>query len=229
MKLYDLPWGPYPMRVTIYLREKGLEGDVEIIKLEPSDDKKTNWLPDYLKGLSPVGSLPIFVDDDGQAVGQSLAILEYLEETKKGPDLLGATPAARARTREAVSVFDEALTFFGVWTRHGSNVYKGSLRESQEAAEIGAERYGQKLRLGERMIGEHAFVAGDNPTIADCVAMATLQFAAEFYSVQIPDDCPRLAAWYDRFAQRPSVTPLRVPEKILELSRGLPSQTGITI
>lgn len=228
MKLYDLPWGPYPMRVTIYLREKGLD-DVEIIKLEPSDDKKTNWVPHHVKGLTPIGSLPVFVDDDGTAVGQSLAILEYLEETKTGPDLMGATAAARARTREAVAVFDEAVTFFGMWARHGSDVYKNSLRESRDAAEIGAERYGQKLRVAEQMIGDNAFVAGPDVTIADCVAMATLQFAAEFYSVPIPEDCPKLAAWYDRFAKRPSIVPLAIPDSIFKLSRGLPSQTGITI
>lgn len=217
------------MRVTIYLREKGLN-DVEIIELEPPVDKKTNWPPDFLKPLTAQGSLPVFLDDDGTAVGQSLAILEYLEETKKGPDLMGATAGARARTREAVSVFDEAIAFFGVWARHGSSVYEGSpFKHSLEAAQVGAERYGQKLRLAERVIGDNEFVAGPNVTIADCVAMATLQFVVEFYSVQIPADCPKLIAWYDRFSKRPSFKPLTIPENMLEISRGLTGQTGITI
>lgn len=225
MKLYDFPWGPYPLRITLYLAEKGLT-DIEIVTLEPPLDK-AGWPPPFLTALTPAGSLPVIVDDDGTVVGQSLAILEYLEETSPGPDMLGATPAERARTRDTVAVFDEAIAFFGLWSRHGSMLNRGIIRESPEAASIGAERYGQKLRLAERMIGDREFLAGDKVTIADCVAMAALQFTREFYGVAIPADCPLLAAWYDRFATRPSVRPLRFPADQLALAYDLPAQSGL--
>jgi glutathione S-transferase len=116
MKLYDFPWGPYPLRITIYLAEKGLS-NVDVVKLEPPLNKK-DWPPPFLRALTPAGSLPVMVDDDGTVVGQSLAILEYLEETRPGPDMLGATAAKRARTREMVAVFDEAIAVlvFGLGT-----------------------------------------------------------------------------------------------------------------
>jgi glutathione S-transferase len=231
MKLYDLPWGPYPLRITIYLAEKGIT-DVEIIKMElPSD--KSNWPPAFLKELTPAGSLPVIVDDDGTAIGQSLAILEYLEETRTGPNLLGATAADRARTREVISVFDEAIAFFGLWARHGSLLTRGTLhKESLEAAAIGAERYGQKLRLAERMLKKRQkgqFLTGPNVTIADCVAMATLQFTNEFYGVPIPTDCSALIDWYTRFSTRPSVKKLTPPAHQHAIGRELIKQTGITI
>jgi glutathione S-transferase len=227
MKLYDFPWGPYPLRITIYLAEKGLS-EVEVIKLEPPLDK-SNWPPAFLKELTPAGSLPVIVDDDGTTVGQSLAILEYLEETRDGPDMIGATAAERARTREMASVFDEAIAFFGLWSRHGSRLNRGIIRESLEAAAIGAERYGQKIRLAERMLGNKPFMAGASATIADCVAMATLQFTREFYGVPIPGDCQRLIDWYGRFSERPSVSPLQFPEAQHAIARDLIGQTGLTL
>lgn len=227
MKLYNFAFGPYPQRVTIYLAEKGLT-EVELIRLEPPRGK-TGWSPTFLKGLTPAGSLPIIVDDDGTVVGQSLAILEYLEDTRPGLDMRGKTPATRARTREITAVFDEAMTFFGLWARHGSHLNRGIDRESQDVAEICAARYFLQLRLVERMIDDSEFLAGDTVTIADCVAMATLYYVAGFYDVPIPSDCPRLSDWYARFSLRPSVPVSEFPHEQHAIARNLMTQTGITI
>ena len=53
---------------------------------------------DYL-ALNPQGLVPALVTDDGAVLTQSLAIIEYLDETHPSPPLLPATPAARARVR----------------------------------------------------------------------------------------------------------------------------------
>lgn len=227
MKLYNFPFGPYPERVTIYVAEKGLT-DVELIRLEPPRGK-ANWPPAAIKGLSPSGSLPIIVDDDGTVVGQSLAILEYLEDTRASSDMRGKTPKDRARTREIINALDEALTFFGIWARHGSRLNRGIDRESQDAAEIGAERYLQKLRLAERMIIDAEFIAGDTVTTADCVAMAALHFTLGFYGVPIPSDCSRLSGWYARFSLRPSVSTPAYPPEQHAIALDLMAQTGIKI
>lgn len=190
MKLYNFAFGPYPQRLNIYLAEKGA-ANVERILFD-APDKNADMPPAAIKALTPTGSLPMLLDDDGTVIGQSLAILEYLEDTASGPDMLGATPAARARTRQFVHVVDEAMTFFGLWARHGSHLGHGAVRRSPEVAEICASRYFDQLRLIERMMGRDAFLAGDQVTIADCVAMAMLQYARDFYTVPIPPDCVRL-------------------------------------
>lgn len=225
MKLYDFPWGPYPLRITIYLAEKGIT-DAEVIKLQPPLDGFA-WPPSFIRELTPAGTFPVIVDDDGTTVAQSIAILEYLEETRDGPDMIGATPAERARTRELVAVFDEAIAFFGVWARHGSALNAGKVESNLAVAAIGAQRYGQKLRLAERMIGDGDFLAHGRVTIADCVAAATLHFTGRLYGVAIPTDCPKLATWYDGFFIRGSVPPLGVPPEQLAIAYGLPEQTGI--
>lgn len=79
MKLYELPWGPYPRRVTIYLTEKGIL-NVERIAVDVMSD----WKTPAILALSPAGTLPILDVGDGTAIGPSVAILEYLEERFPG-------------------------------------------------------------------------------------------------------------------------------------------------
>lgn len=105
MKLYNFAFGPYPQRVNIYLAEKA-PANLEWIILD-APTCKTKWPPDEVAALSLTGSLPIIVDDDGTAVTQSLAILEYIEDTRPEPDMRGPTQAARARIRQLVAVLDE--------------------------------------------------------------------------------------------------------------------------
>lgn len=227
MKLYNFPYGPYPQRVTIYIAEKGL-GGIELVSLEPPG-VGANWPPTVIQKLSPSGSLPLLVDDDGTVVGQSLAILEYLEETRDAPNMLGKTARDRARTREIVATIDEALTYFALWARFGSRLNGSGEGDNKPIVALGAEQYVRRLRLAERMIVETEFLAGDTVSIADCVAMAMFQFALGFYGVPIPGDCPRLADWYRRFSLRPSVTAQAYPPAQHALAMGLMAQTGIRI
>lgn len=222
MKLHNFPWGLYPRRVTLYLAEKGIV-DVERIDIEP--DTAAEWPPPSLRALNPAGTLPVLDVGDGTIIRQSLAILEYLEERYPSPNMIGETPAARAATRELVAVIDEATTHFGIWAHKGSPLFAGREPQSAQAAAAGAEKYAHRLRLLEAMIVGDPFLTGDRVTIADCVAMALLQFVQEFYGVPLPDDCPRLAAWYARFLRRPSVPHHTYPPALLSLAQGLSEQT----
>ena len=51
------------------------------------------------RAVNPQMLLPALVDDDGPPLFQSLAIMEYLDETHPQPPLLPSTPRARARVR----------------------------------------------------------------------------------------------------------------------------------
>ena len=224
MKLYNFPFGPYPQRANIYVAEKGLI-DIEVILLDEPGSQ--SWPPKQIQGLTPAGSLPILVDDDGTVVGQSLVILEYLEDKFADTDLRGPTLAARAHTRQIVVALDEAMTFFGLWARHGSHLGRGVAQTSMEVAQICSARYFRQLRLIEKMMADTPFIAGSDVTIADCVAMATLQYAADFYEVPIPQDCPKLAQWYTGFSRRPSAVSPIYPQARRSLGAGLMQQTGI--
>ncbi|SCY92561.1 glutathione S-transferase family protein [Paracoccus tibetensis] len=226
MKLYNFSFGPYPQRLNIYLAEKNPHNVDQIIFSEPNPSADVP--PARIKALTATGSLPILRDDDGTVVEQSLVILEYLEERLPGPDMLGATAAARARTRQLVQAFDEAMTFFALWARHGSRLGVGKVPISMELAQICGSRFFDQLRLLDRMISAGEFVAGDHVSIADCMAMATLQYAHDFYGVPVPPDCERLTAWLDSFSLRPSARRPPYPEAKRARALGLMEQTGVT-
>ncbi len=218
MKLYELEWGLYPRRVGIYLAEKGIT-DIERIAF----DALSAWPAPEMTRLSPMGTVPILGTENGTLIRSSVAILEYLEERFPSPDLLGATPEARARTRELVSVIDEAAIYFGIWCRQASPLFAGRGQQNREAATMAADVYHVRLRQLDALIGETEgpFLAGQHVTIADCIATATLQFAEHCYGVPVPN-YDRLASWYAYFGKRPSATLPAYPEPVLALAYGLP-------
>src|SRR5579864_6194399 len=93
MKLYGYFRSSAAFRARIALNLKGLGYEQEFIHLRKNDQRS----PGYLK-LNPQGLVPALVDD-GRVFSQSLAIIEYLEETHPAPPLLPRDPAGRARVR----------------------------------------------------------------------------------------------------------------------------------
>lgn len=219
MKLYNFPWGPFPRRVAIFLAEKGIT-DLAQVEVE-FPHRPERWPPGFLRSINPAASLPALALEDGTTIGQSLAILEYLEERYPEPNLLGTTASERAATRALTAVFDEATTYFGIWARQGSRLNAERHMISVDAAAVGAERFTSRLRIAEAMASDGPFLTGTRVTIADCVAMALLEFVQDFYGVSIPDSCPKIRAWYQRFRERRVAPPCSYPPDMLAVSFGL--------
>jgi maleylacetoacetate isomerase len=93
MKLYGYFRSSAAFRVRIALNLKGLAYEQSSIHLRKNEQHR----PDYLS-LQPQGLVPV-LDDGGRVFIQSLAIVEYLDETHPAPRLLPADPAGRARVR----------------------------------------------------------------------------------------------------------------------------------
>lgn len=96
MKLYDYWRSTAAYRVRIVLNLKGIEADHEYVHLVK--DGGQNNLPEF-KAINPQGKIPALVLDDGTALGQSIAIMEYLEEVHPDPAILPVDPVARAQVR----------------------------------------------------------------------------------------------------------------------------------
>ncbi|AOB32025.1 maleylacetoacetate isomerase [Bordetella sp. H567] len=95
MQLYSYFRSSAAYRVRIALNLKGLPYDYATVHLLKEGGQQLK--PDYLR-LNPQALVPTLVD--GTAVlTQSMAIIEYLEETHPQPPLLPSTPVARARVR----------------------------------------------------------------------------------------------------------------------------------
>lgn len=81
-------------RVRIALGLKGLAADQVFHHLRRGEQRA----PDYL-AINPQGLLPALALDDGRVLTQSLAIVEYLDETHPQPPLLPSDPFAKAEVR----------------------------------------------------------------------------------------------------------------------------------
>jgi maleylacetoacetate isomerase len=94
VKLYDYFRSSAAYRVRIALSLKGIAPERAFVHLR----RGAQHAADYL-GLNPQGLVPLIVTDDGTALTQSLAIIEWLDETHPAPPLLPGAPAERARVR----------------------------------------------------------------------------------------------------------------------------------
>lgn len=222
MKLYEIEFGVYPRRVSIYLAEKGI-ADIERIAF----DLDQGWPPKEMSSLSPLGTVPILQVNQKLIIRSSIAILEYLEERYPTPPMIGRTPAEKARTREFVALADEATTMFGFWVRKVSPLFRGREEHNRDAGRLAAGWYYRRLREIDTLMHELEgdFLAGDIPTIADCITYSTIQFAYDLYDVPYPEDARRLMNWFHRFADRPSSATAPFPVELRVATQGLPALT----
>ena len=93
MKLYGYFRSSAAFRVRIALNLKGLAYGQVPVHLRKNEQQK----PDFL-AMQPQGLVPA-LEDEGAVFIQSLAIIEYLDETHREPPLLPADAAGRARVR----------------------------------------------------------------------------------------------------------------------------------
>ena len=93
MKLYGFSRSSAAFRVRIALNLKGIAWEHVNISLPDGDQ-----FDDGYRKLNPQGRVPTLIDGD-KILYQSMAILEYLEETQPKPAFLPSDPLGRARVR----------------------------------------------------------------------------------------------------------------------------------
>ena len=101
MKLYTYFRSSAAYRARIALNLKGIAFETLSIHLTRGGGQQHG--PAF-RAVNPQGRVPALALDDGDLLIQSLAIIEYLEETHPQPPLLPADPAARAHVRAIAQV-----------------------------------------------------------------------------------------------------------------------------
>ncbi|MFQ5608933.1 MAG: maleylacetoacetate isomerase, partial [Woeseiaceae bacterium] len=180
-------------RVRIALNLKGLDYNSVPINLAPSVSEQRS--DDYLK-RNPQGRVPFF--EDGQvAIGQSMAILEYLEETHPAPALLPDAAGARARIRSFCnSIACDVHPLNNVRVM----VYLKDELDASDSAYL--DWYAHWIHLGfqaaETFVSyapNSRYVYGNEVTLADCFLVPQMYNARRF---DVPlDDFPRLVEIVD--------------------------------
>lgn len=200
--LYHLILSPFCRKVRIILGEKGITFDLVA-------EKVWQRRPEFL-ALNPAGQVPVLALDDGAAIAESSAIVEYLEETYPQPNLMGGDPRSRAEVRRLVAWFD--LKFYREVTRNltGEKVQKrflGRGEPSSEAIRAGHANLPVHLEYIAWLTDRRNWLAGDQFSVADIAAAAHISTLD--YIGDVPWDEFRPAKdWYARIKSRPSFRPL---------------------
>jgi glutathione S-transferase len=179
---------PYVQRAAISLAEK--EVAFERIYVDLADK------PAWFRALSPLGKVPL-LKVGGSAIFESAVILEYLEETQPKP-LHPVEAVARAEHRSWIEFGSAVLN--DVW---------GFYSAPDEAAfEAKVRALVDKFAWIEARLPGGAYFAGDRFCLVDAAFGPVFRYFDAFDRIGnfgILDARPRIAAWRQALAARPSV------------------------
>jgi maleylpyruvate isomerase len=168
LQLYSYFRSSAAYRVRIALELKGLP--YSYVPVHLLKDGGAQHAPQYQR-LNPTELVPTLVDEDGHALGQSLAIMEYLDETQPAPALLPHDALGRARVRAlAQTVACE------IHPLNNLRVLQYLERDLKVTDAAKSDWYRHWITLGftalERMLADNPatgrFCHGDTPGLADC-------------------------------------------------------------
>lgn len=192
MKLYNYFRSSASFRVRVALELKGLAYDYVPVHLVKGEHKQ----PQYA-AMSPAMLVPVLQLDTGEHLGQSMAIIEYLDEIHPEPPLLPRDPLARARVRALAQ-----LIACEIHPLNNLRVLKYLTRELKLEEEAKNTWYRHWVRGGleafERELAQlppGTYCFGDTPTLADCCLVPQI-FNGRRFDVNF-EGLPRTMAAFD--------------------------------
>ncbi len=195
MKLYNYFRSSASFRVRIAMNLKGLPFDYISVHLAKGDHKKPEYAVIAADGLVPL--LKMNMDSNEVSLSQSMAIIEYLDETHPAAPLLPADALGRAKVRAlAQSIACE------IHPLNNLRVLKYLVKELKVDEEAKNTWYRHWVREGlesfERQLAQlprSIFCYGDTPTLADCCLVPQIANGKRF-NVNF-DGLPRTMAAYE--------------------------------
>lgn len=173
-------------RVRIALALKGVEHTIVPVHLLEGGGQQH---ADAYRAKNPMAQVPSLEIEGGVTLGQSMAILEYLEERYPEPPLLPEDLILRARARQLAEIVNS-----GIQPLQNLAVMKRLKAAGVEPNEWSADHIRRGLAayaaVCEPVAG--AFSVGDAPTLADCALVPQLYNARRF-AIDVAADFPLLA------------------------------------
>lgn len=187
-------------RCRIAFNLKGVAaGDRRFVHLRKGEQRADGYLERNPQGLVPALEL-----DDGTTLTQSLAIIEWLEETRPEPPLLPADPVRRALVRGFAQVI--ACDIHPLQNLRVLQYLREELGQSQAGLDAWCARWlGEGLAACEALAvrgGGGRFCFGDTPGLAD-VCLVPQMASADRFGVDT-SAMPRLRAIAAACAELPA-------------------------
>ena len=166
VKLYSYWRSSAAYRVRIALNLKGIDYEIAPVHL-PGDEQHS----EEFRAVNPQQLVPVLVDRS-RVIRQSMAIIEYLDETVAEPPLLPADALGRARVR-ALSL-DIACEIHPLDNLRVLRYLQSALKVSDNDKNRWYRHWVETgLEVVERQLAGHPqtgrFCHGDTPGMADCV------------------------------------------------------------
>jgi glutathione S-transferase len=203
MKLHITPGSPYARMARIVVIEKMLEDRVEVVLAKT----RTPDSPYYK--LNPSGRVPFLERDDGPGYEDSPLICLYLDRLDGKPTLHPDDSSQGWEVRRLEAMARSMLDGLSVWGRE--IIYRP---EGMRSEMILAHEAARALRLVDAFEKE-----ADHPVLTGPLNIAQITLGCALDGPNAPNVCdqewrsshPRLAAWAERIAARPSFTATRPP------------------
>lgn len=206
LEVFWISGSPFAWRVLLTLEVKRLSYTSRLLEASKADLKK----PEYLK-LNPRGKVPTLKDGDF-VLGESLAIMAYLDRKHPAPPLFGANAQETARIWRLISEYFSYLD--GPANRIIAPIYFGKVSEKREDIRAAVPAAHNELERAEGEIGSSPWFGGEAicaadiavyPFLKSLLRAASKETAAPLDLGLLPFDAryPRLAAWMQRVERIP--------------------------
>jgi maleylacetoacetate isomerase len=163
VKLYSYFRSSAAYRVRIALNLKGIAYDT--IPIHLIKDGGHNKRPEF-RAINPQMRVPVLVTPAGDTLTQSLAIIEYLDETHPQPPLLPKDPIARAKVRALAELI--ACDIHPLNNTSPLRYLKRDMGQDQGAIDTWYHHWVLSgFEALEAMIGEGPYLCGKEVTLAD--------------------------------------------------------------
>jgi glutathione S-transferase len=200
--LYGLSRSVYTRIARLALEEKDVRYTLEEVDIFESRGAPAEHLLRH-----PFGRIPAF-EHDGFRLYETGAITRYVDETFAGTHLQPQSPQARARMNQVIGVVDSYAYRPMVWGVFAARIVApraGTEVNETIVAEALAKSRTCCLAL-EQLLGANRYFAGTELTLADLHALPILlYFSLTPEGAATLATLPRLRAWLDNVAARPSV------------------------
>jgi len=199
VKLWYSPNSPYARKCVVIAEERGLSGAMEVVAVNPMEEGA-------LRKDNPLSKVPALVLDDGTALYDSTVIAEYLDSIgKTGAAFYPAGGKARWIALRRLSLADGMLDVLllrryaatktlgmdaGDWAKRWTTATNAALDEMEKEVAGGMPQWD---------IGAVGF--------ACALGYLDLRFASEDWR----KGRPKLAAWFETQAKRPSMIRSKPP------------------
>jgi glutathione S-transferase len=192
IRIHNFAGGARGLRLMWQCEEMGLPYEVALVSFPPSV---------AYRALNPLGTVPFLEDAGGVAITESIAMMLYLAQRYGPTPLLPAAGDVRFARVLELTVLAEATMGAGMNPLLAAH-FAAPEADKRNWSVRGLEaRVAKTIDFVAALLGEGAYIAGDDITLADIALVTSLSIWRGGLRRELP---PPLVAYQERLASRPA-------------------------